>query len=152
MAAEPRRLRAVLDTNVILAALLSRNPRSPTLEILRRWRRGEFDLLYCSDLLVEYQEKLAEKGIREARTEWFLQSLFDKGVLVRLAPGDVLPRVPDDPDDDVVLACALVGGATHLVTYDPHLLSLDDEYEALHILDGLHFLYALRGDQPSSEL
>ena len=151
MAAEPRRLRAVLDTNVILAALLSRNPRSPTLEILHRWRRGEFDLLYCPDLLVEYQEKLTEKGIREARTEWFLQGLLDKGILVHLTPGEVLPRVPDDPDDDVVLACALVGGATHLVTYDPHLLSLDDEYEELRILDGLHFLYALRGDQPPTE-
>ena len=141
----------MLDTNVILAALLSRNPRSPTLEILHRWRRGEFDLLYCPDLLVEYQEKLVAKGIREARTEWFLQGLFDKGILVSLAPGDILPRVPDDPDDDVVLACALVGGATHLVTYDPHLLSLDEEYEELRILDGLHFLYALRGDRPPAE-
>jgi len=141
----------VLDTNVILAALLSRNPRSPTLEILHRWRRGEFDLLYCPDMLVEYQEKLVEKGIREARTEWFLHGLFDKGILVPLAPGDVTPRVPDDLDDDVVLACALVGKATHLVTYDPHLLTLNDEYEELHILDGLHFLYALRGDRPPAE-
>jgi predicted nucleic acid-binding protein len=56
--------------------------------------------------------------------------------------------VPADPDDDIPLACALVGGASHLVTYDPHLLALGESYrQRVSILDGLHFLYALRGDQ-----
>ncbi|RLC90031.1 MAG: toxin-antitoxin system toxin component, PIN family protein, partial [Chloroflexi bacterium] len=61
---------------------------------------------------------------------------------------DVIRRIPDDPDDDVVIACAIAGGATHLVTYDIHLRSLGEEYQGVHILDGLHFLYALRGDVP----
>ena len=39
---EPPRFRAVLDTNVVLAAQLSRNPASPTMELLQRWRRKEF--------------------------------------------------------------------------------------------------------------
>jgi predicted nucleic acid-binding protein len=37
-------LRAVLDTNVIIAALLSKNPGSPTVELLQRWGNGEFTL------------------------------------------------------------------------------------------------------------
>ena len=50
MATDRSPLRAVLDTNVFVAAYLSRNPNSPTREIIDRWLRGEFDLLYSCDL------------------------------------------------------------------------------------------------------
>jgi predicted nucleic acid-binding protein len=43
---ESRRLRAVFDTNVFVAAHISKNPNSPMMELLKRWRRGEFELLY----------------------------------------------------------------------------------------------------------
>ncbi len=36
------------------------------------------------------------------------------------------------------------------MTYDEHLHALGEEYEGVRILDGLHFLYALRGDVPPS--
>lgn len=74
-------LRAVLDTNVIVAAHLSQSPRSPT-------------------------------------------------------------------DDDVFVACAIVGKATHLVTYDPHVRDLGHEYRSVQIVDALHYLYLVRGDKP----
>jgi putative PIN family toxin of toxin-antitoxin system len=146
---EVSRFRVVLDTNVILAALLSRNPASPTVELLHRWRNGEFALLYCTDLLLEYQEKLITKQIHLERRLGFLSSLIAKGLSVNLVPAEIVPRVLADPDDDVVLACALIGGATHLVTYDPHLLTLEETYrQQVSILDGLHFLCALSGDSP----
>lgn len=147
MATDSGRLRVVLDTNVVFAGLFSRNPRSPTAEILRRWREGEFDLLYCEDLQAEYRDKLAT-NINSIRRDRFLTRLTRLGIYVPLTPADILPRVPDDPDDDVVIACAIAGGATYLVTYDPHLHALGEEYQGLCILDGLHFLYALRGDVP----
>jgi putative PIN family toxin of toxin-antitoxin system len=149
---EAPRFRAVLDTNVILAALLSRNPTSPTVELLHRWRNDEFTLLHCADLLLQYQEKLTAKRIQPEHRLGFLGSLIAKGISVKLAPSDIVPSVPADPDDDVVLACALIGGATHLVTYDPHLLVLAEMYrQQVSILDGLHFLYILRGDRPPAD-
>ncbi len=48
--------RAVFDTNVIIAALKSKNPNSPTVELLQRWANDEFTLLYCDDLQAEYEE------------------------------------------------------------------------------------------------
>ena len=140
--------RAVFDTNVIIAALLSRNPNSPLRELLARWHNGEFELLYCFDLLAEYREKLASKRILPSTTLDFLRELAAAGVAVDLSPGDVAPRVVQDPDDDIVVACALVGGATHLVTYDPHIQSLGSSIGSVQILNGLHFLYAVRGDVP----
>ena len=48
--------RAVLDTNVVLAAHRSRGATSPNREILERWRAGDFTLLYSEDVLLEYVE------------------------------------------------------------------------------------------------
>jgi predicted nucleic acid-binding protein len=38
-----RRLRAVFDTNIFVAAYLSKSPNSPTVELLQRWLQGEFE-------------------------------------------------------------------------------------------------------------
>jgi len=148
LATEPGRLRVVLDTNVVFAGLFSRNPHSPTAEVLRRWQEGEFDLLYCEDLQAEYRDKLASPNINPTRRGHFLTRLTQLGIYVPLTSDDLIPRVPDDPDDDVVIACAVAGGATHLVTYASHRHALGKEYEGVRILDGLHFLYILRGDVP----
>jgi predicted nucleic acid-binding protein len=143
-----QRLRAVFDTNVIIAALKSKNPRSPTRELLTRWQNREFDLLYAADLRVEYAEKLAAKQVERNKAAEFLDRLAREASLVPLTRDDVVSRVPPDPDDDIVLACAIVGQATHLVTYDPHIHALGEVFQGVRILDGLHFLYTLRGDAP----
>lgn len=146
MATERPRLRAVFNTNVVVAALKSRSPQSPTAELLRRWEGGEFDLLYSADLRAEYEEKFAARAVDPLRSQAFLSQLEKSGILVEVPNVD--PVIQADPDDDIVLACAVAGGATHLVTYDPHFLPLGAEYRGVRILDGLHFLYLVRGDAP----
>ncbi len=42
--------------------------------------------------------------------------------------------VSNDPDDDMVLECALVGGATYIVTGDKDLLSLSSYQNILIVL------------------
>ncbi len=143
-----QRFRAVFDTNVIVAALKSKNPRSPTRELLTRWKNHEFDLLYVADLRLEYAEKLAAKRVEQDAAAAFLDRLAGQAILVPLTKDDLVWRVPADPDDEIVLACAIVGQATHLVTYDPHLSALGEVYQGVRILDGLHFLYVVRGDAP----
>lgn len=140
--------RAVFDTNVIIAALKSKNPGSPTIELLRRWGMGEFTLLYCDDLQAEYQEKFVSHHIPLELRASFLENLLTLGEYIEVTPDHVQHLVLADPDDDIVIACALVGQATHLVTYDPHLLNLGQTIHDVTILDGLHFLYLVRGDKP----
>lgn len=139
--------RAVLDTNIIIAALKSKNPDSPNLELLKRFQLGEFRLLYSDDLFLEYQEKFIARKIDTELALRFLAELFVSGEQVKVTPEQVKQVVMDDPDDDLVVACAVAGNATHLVTYDPHLLKLGTSIEGIVILDGLHFLYAVRGDK-----
>ena len=63
METERQRLRVVFDTNIFVAAHLSKNPHSPTMELLRRWRQEKFELLYSDDSLVEIDEKFSARGI-----------------------------------------------------------------------------------------
>ncbi len=58
-----RCLCVVFDTNIFVVAYLSKNPDSPTMELLRRWRQREFELLYSDDLLVEIDEKFSAREI-----------------------------------------------------------------------------------------
>lgn len=148
---DPSIFRAVFDTNVIIAALKSKNPNSPTVELLHRWRNHDFILLYADDLLLEYREKFIDRKIDPALRIAFLASLTVLAERIHLSPEQIKPVIIDDPDDDIVIACAIVGNATHLVSYDPHLLNLGECYEGIVILDGLHFLYVVRGDKRPSD-
>jgi putative PIN family toxin of toxin-antitoxin system len=146
---ERQRLRAVFDTNIFVAAHLSKNPHSPTMELLRRWRQEEFELLYSDDLLVEIDEKFSARGIADEYKDSLLVELRDLATYVEVKPSDVKPVIIADPDDDFVLACAVVGQAEYLVTYDAHFDMLEGEYQGVKITEALPFLWAVRGDRLS---
>lgn len=137
-------LRAVLDTNVLLAARRSSSPGSPNAEILSRWRRREFVFCYSLDTLAEYTEKLLEHGIPEAEVEAFVRLLARHGEAVPIIFFH-FRHYPVDPDDVMFLLCAINGIATHLVSYDGHLLALKHFYAGdLTICEPVDFLATCR--------
>ena len=142
------RLRVVLDTNVFVSAFLSRNPTSPTQELIQRWLNDEFTLLICDALVDEVIEKLAEREIDPERIIELVQLLDRLAEWVDVPIEAVLRVVQADPDDDVILACASLGRADYLVTYDPHF-DLLAEVQSFKITKALPFLRTLRGSQSS---
>ena len=138
--------RAVLDANVYVAAYLSRNPRSPNKELFRRWRACEFVLLISKAILEEIVEKFDELGIAQQLTIELISHIIADAEYINITADNVQRVIANDPDDDLVLACAVVGKADYLVTYDPHFDCIGGEYQGIQILDGLHFLYIVRGD------
>lgn len=146
LATEKRKeLRAVLDTNVPIAAHLSKNPDSPTVELLRRWKDKEFVQLYSDGTLDELNRKFAEKEIDPQIAAEYIAHLIESGIHVEVGPEDIEPVIPADSDDDLIVACAVVGGATHVVTYDPHFEVLGGEHKGIKVVDGLTFLRRVRG-------
>jgi putative PIN family toxin of toxin-antitoxin system len=141
------RKRAVFDTNVFIAAYVARNAKNPTAELIRRWRNGEFDLLYCDGIIDEIREKFAEKEVSMEDTNNLIQSLHTIGIKVDVTPSDIAPVIPFDSDDDIIIACAVKGGATHIVTYDSHFNLLGGQCRGIKIMGGLNFLYEIRGNQ-----
>ena len=52
---------AVIDTNVLVAALLSKRDDSATVRVIRAMLAGEFIPLYHKEILAEYKEVLSRK-------------------------------------------------------------------------------------------
>ncbi len=141
-------LRAVLDTNVVLAARRSSHPTSPNVEILERWQRREFAFLYSLDTLAEYSEKLLEHGIPADEVEAFIHSLARHGELVAVVFFH-FRHYPVDADDVMFLLCAINGNASHLVSYDDHLVSLRPFYATeVTICEPVEFLADCRVAMP----
>lgn len=135
-------LRAVLDTNVVIAAHRTQQPSSPNAEILSRWEAGEFTVLHTPDVLLEYAEKLIALGVEASVAQRFIARMIRLSEAVWIEFFH-LRHYPVDADDVAFLLCALNGDATHLVTYDPHLSELQPHY-ALSICAPLSFLAAVR--------
>jgi putative PIN family toxin of toxin-antitoxin system len=110
--------RVVLDTNVLVAAAY--NPGSASRRVIEACLSGELTPVLSPALRREYDFILARAAPGRPYLER-LQALLESAEVV--VP-DQEPRVvPDDPDDDKLVAAALAAGAA-LITNDAHLLAV----------------------------
>lgn len=136
-------MRVVLDTNVLVSALLIET--SLPAQLLIQWRRGRFDLL-TADLQLEELMRVTRYPKISARLKpslvgRLINHLRELAVLIEnLPPVEVSP----DPDDNYLLALALGGEADYVVTGDkPHLLALA-RYEGIKIVSVRDFINLTR--------
>ncbi len=118
------KFQTVPDTNIVISAQFG-TPQSPNKEYFSRWKKYEFNVLYSKDTLLEYIEKLTEFGVSEEETEEYLGSFLELGVPVEIDYFH-LRVYPEDPDDISFVPCAENGKATHLISYDRHILDLSN--------------------------
>jgi len=135
--------RAVFDTNVFVSASLSKNANSPTRELLQRWKNNEFTLIICDQIAKELLEKLFERGVDQDVINEQIDALSSAAEWV-VVPEEKIEDLLSDPDDNVVVACAVEGKANYLVTYDPHFDSLKGNYKGMKIVKAIPFLEVLR--------
>jgi uncharacterized protein len=119
-------VRAVLDPNILIAALLS--PTGAPAQLVGRWLAGEFELVVSETLLAELERALAYPKLRaritpDEATE--LAALLRRGAVVAPDPPNPTRRSAD-PGDDYLLALAENERAV-LVSGDQHLLALAGE-------------------------
>lgn len=112
-------MRVILDTNVLLGALIS--PHGPPDRIYRAWRAARFELVTSAPQLDELRRasrypKL--KAILPAHRIGTMVNNMQRAVML-----DALSALPEeieaaDPNDTFLLAMALAGEADYLVTGD----------------------------------
>jgi putative PIN family toxin of toxin-antitoxin system len=120
-------VRAVLDPNILISALLSRC--GAPAEILARWLAGEFELIVSELLLKELERALSYPKLRRRIAPGdaaAFVTLLRKSAAVAADP-EIAPRRSPDSGDDYLLALAEAERAV-VVTGDAHLLGLPDRF------------------------
>jgi uncharacterized protein len=139
-------IRAVLDTNIIISALLWGGLAQ---QIFNAARDERFVALLTGVLLVELtttlsRDKFAEQLIRRKLTVDSIIEQYRAAVLF-VDPAEVPADVVRDPKDQAVLACAVGGQADFIVSGDKDLLVLSS-YKNIAIVDARQFLERLSAE------
>jgi putative PIN family toxin of toxin-antitoxin system len=106
-------IRVVLDTNILVSALLQ--PLGLPAQVFLLATGGSVQLCVSGCVYAEYEEVISRPRFR--RTEDIiasaLQTIRENGLWVR--PAEAI-RACSDPDDDIFLECAHAAQANYLVT------------------------------------
>ncbi len=133
--------RVVIDTNLIISGTATTN--TIPYHLLEKWRKGEFILVTSPQIIEEVKEVferpairkyfcLEDKDIKEVVEMLTTRSFMTAGILE-------VDAVKNDPDDNMLIACAIEGSATFIVTGDKDLLSIK-EYQGIKIVKARDFL------------
>jgi len=140
-------LRAVLDANVYASALLK--PGGPPGRILHLLlAERAFEAILSESILIELRRCLDYPKLRSHISLTDVE--IDRWILAleliadMVTPSREIRAVPDDPDDDHLIATAVEGRAAFIVSGDRHVLALG-EYEGVRIVTPAAFLELVGG-------
>ena len=128
--------RVVLDTNVFVSGTATVG--TPPSQIIEAWRNRSIVLVTSPHILAEVKEVLLREEIMRytglsAKEVYELISEIEKRAYVTQGLYEVW-KIKCDPDDNIILACAIEGYVTHIVTGDTKSLLPLKEYHGIRIL------------------
>ena len=130
---------AVIDTNVLVSALLSKHDDAATVQVIERMIDGDVIPVYSNTVMAEYREVLQRKKFRfaPALIDYLLSAIEKFGLLVEPAPtGVILPDMKDVPFYEVVMekreddAYLVTGNIKHFPT-EPFIVTAREFLEIL---------------------
>ena len=118
------------DTNVLLSATLWDG--SVAQKLLFDLIRQEIKIYSTFEILSEYQEILKRDfDFSDEEVSQIMKKVVLFTTLVK--PTQKVKVVTDDPDDNIIVECALESNSKYIITYDKHLLNLK-EYGGIRII------------------
>ena len=145
-------IRIVLDTNVLVSAILS--PRSKSAQIIRLVLEDALSLAISQNLLDEVYRvvrypKLVKLFKKHGIIPEEITSIIER--LSRIAvvtPGELnLDVIQEDPANNKILACAIESEADFIISGDRHLTDLK-EYQGIAIVNPATFLAIVQSEEP----
>lgn len=129
-------LKAVLDTNVYLSAFNA--PNGIPAKIFEKGILGAYQRIVSPVIIEEYARISRGKfGIVDQKIEQDKRVIVHGATIVK--PRFIPNAVPNDADDNHIVACALEGNAAVIVSGDKDLLRLG-EYDGIAIVRPVDFL------------
>lgn len=130
-------VRVVLDTNIMVSALLFKGELSKIVDL---WKRGKITPVVSRKTFHEFMRVLEYPKFSLTKIE--IKTIIEQEVL----PYFEVVEVPDeiegvckDPDDDKFLSCAISASAGFIVSGDKDLCDLRI-YKSIKIIGALEFL------------
>ena len=119
-----QRVRVVLDTNILIGALITKG--TPPDSLYQAWLRGEIELVTSTAQIRELTDVLARQPLQmfldADESTAIVENIGTRAVIL-----DELPSVSLSPDpmDNRILATAIMGGVDLIVSGDKkHMLAL----------------------------
>ena len=130
----------VYDTNILISGMVW---GGTPYDCIKLAMTDNVEGVTCSEIIDEFVEKLTIKlDYSQSRISRIVTRLLDFLQMVKIT--NELEGITEDPDDDKVIECAVVSGATHIVTGDKkHLLPLQN-YQGIRIVTAADFLGQFR--------
>ena len=137
---------AVLDSTILVSAFLAEKQLSA--QLLRQARRGAFIVCLSDPILAETQRVLLQSEHIRARYSYPDHKVLDftqglRSVARLLSDLPAVRGVSRDPNDDMIIACAVKARAHFIVTRDKDLLALG-AYQQITMVSPEEFMHWLR--------
>ena len=129
-------MRVIIDTNVFISGVFFSGPPHT---ILNAWRDKHLQLVVSPEILTEYQETGDELAVKfsDIDIDPWLELVAVTAKMVQAPP---LPKqVCTDPDDDMLLACA-IASRTKYVTSGDKALRATSGYRGVTVLTPRQFV------------
>lgn len=133
----------IIDANVFISYLLSTTGEGAVMRVVKAAIRGDIETVAPEGLLEEIRQAIGSRLHLKRRVS---QEDVDRlvGILSSLPTGRpspaTLPVVSRDPNNDYLLAAALVNDVDYLITGDKDLLSVDPTLTPFLILRPAEFV------------
>ncbi len=135
-------MKVVFDTNVVASASFW---RGAPFDCLAAWAQGQCLAVVSSNLLAEYHETVEELRLdypNRKYVEW-VTALTEAAELV--FPAERASGATPDPDDEMILECALAAEADFIVSGDKKHLLVLRQFQGIPIVSPAEFMRQLAG-------
>ncbi|HRF41426.1 MAG TPA: PIN domain-containing protein [Saprospiraceae bacterium] len=138
-------MRIVLDINVLLISLPVRSPYRPIFDAVRL---GDLTLLITNDILMEYEEKIAEKT-RPEIAQNVVRLLLNLPNVEKIDAWYRWNLIGADADDNKYTDCAIAANAKYIVSDDAHFRVLKRlSFPKIDLLTSDELLEIVRNELP----
>lgn len=128
-------VRVVLDTNVLISALVyGGKPR----DVLELFISGELEIVICEELLTELRRTIRDKFVEFKSETVKLEYLLRRDTLM-VPLGTLTIKAARDNDDNYILEMAIISQSDYIISGDKDLLSLKN-FRGVNICNPADFI------------
>ena len=114
-------MKIVLDTNCLIPILV---PGSYGHDIWQAFRQGCYTLCVSTEILFEYEEILMQMTGDREFTTFVIEAISNAPNVEHVTPTYRFNLIKAEPDDNKFVDCAVIAGATYIVSNDRHFREL----------------------------